>query len=1028
MLSLFVILVSGVAWADPVPVYDSETESSETRLAPEEAAKGFRVPEGFQVGVFAAEPDVRNPIACAHDGRGRLWVAENFTYAENQFDLRLQDQILIFEDKDGDGHFDGRKIFTDDIQMLTSVEVGTDGVWAMCPPRLIFIPDRDHNDRPDGPAEAVLDGFHVPRESYHNFANGLRWGPDGWLYGRCGGTAIGRVGAPGTPDEIRTPIHGGIWRYHPGSKAFEVLCHGTTNPWGHDWNEVGELFFINTVNGHLWHCIPGAHLQRPHTLDPNPRAYELIEMHADHWHWDTTKDWMDSRKVTGEHDRKGGGHAHSGVSIYLGDNWPDSYRGRLLTINLHGRRMNVERLEREGSGYVGRHEPDTLFAADPWFRGLDLTYGPDGGLLVLDWCDAGECHERTGVHRTSGRIYKVTAGIPPKTPPPDVTVASARQLLDWHQRKNEWYPRMARRELVRRAERKEDLAEIRRGLRELFAKDDSTVNKLRALWSSWVIGDVNERQLMNLLSHPAAPVRVWAVRLLGDAWPIDTINGPSHESLARAPIDGKLLETFMASASSENSPEVRLAWASMLQRLPVANRASLAGVLSTRGEDADDHNLPLMLWYGLIPVADFQPAALAEIGARTRIPLLRKLIARRFAEDLEKSPAALNQLVDKSAGGDIVAQTAVIDGMLEGLAGWASATPPASWPRFRESTVSSPELSDRIRELDALFGDGRALDQVRALVFDDKADLNRRLVALQTLIRKRPDDLRQMCEKLLDVRFLNTVAAKGLAEFDDAAIGDLLAKRYFKFHQSERPAVIEALVSRRTFARSLLDQMSSGKIPRSDLSAGQARQIRNMGDAELTQRVNDVWGEVRDSSVESQALMAQWKSKLTVECLKQADRGAGRVVFNKICATCHRLHGPGGAIGPDLTGAGRHNIDYLLQNIIAPSDVVPVDYRVTLVTTTDGRVLSGVIVAKTEQTITLQTATEKMTISRDRIDETSPSTLSLMPEGLFKSLTDDQVRDLIAYLMHPTQVALPAGAGSDIGSSIPATPARPGTK
>ena len=182
----------------PAP-FDTEPKSSGLPLSPEEAAKGFQVPPGFRVTVFAAEPDVRNPIAMTWDGRGRLWVAENYTYADRKttFDFSLRDRVLIFADTDHDGRFDERTVFTDDVQLLTSVEVGRGGVWLMTPPQLIFIPDKDRDDRPDGEPVVVLDGFTPSRDSYHTFANGLRWGPDGWLYGRCGASSPGRSGCPG---------------------------------------------------------------------------------------------------------------------------------------------------------------------------------------------------------------------------------------------------------------------------------------------------------------------------------------------------------------------------------------------------------------------------------------------------------------------------------------------------------------------------------------------------------------------------------------------------------------------------------------------------------------------------------------------------------------------------------------------------------------------------------------------------------------------------------------------------------------
>ena len=140
---------------------------------------------------------------------------------------------------------------------------------------------------PDGPPEVVLDGFTVPPENYHNFANGLRFGPGRLALRPLRRVESGRIGVPGTPAEQRIPLRGGSGAITRSAKSSRCLSSGTTNPWGHDWDEHGELFFINTVNGHLWHVIPGAHFVRPHTIDPNPRAYELIDQHADHWHFDT---------------------------------------------------------------------------------------------------------------------------------------------------------------------------------------------------------------------------------------------------------------------------------------------------------------------------------------------------------------------------------------------------------------------------------------------------------------------------------------------------------------------------------------------------------------------------------------------------------------------------------------------------------------------------------------------------------------------------------------------------------------------
>ena len=1047
---------------------DTERDVGAGPMLAEEAAAKFRVPPGFKVTVFAAEPDVRNPIAMAWDHRGRLWVAENFTYADSKVkhDYSLRDRVVIFEDRDGDGRHDKRTVFTDDVQLLSSVELGYGGVWLMCPPQLLFIPDRDGDDKPDGEPQVLLDGFVPALENYHTFANGLKWGPDGWLYGRCGASSPGRIGIPGCADADRVPLFGGIWRYHPRRRTFEVLCHGTTNPWGMDWNEHGEAFFINTVNGHLWHLIPGAHFKRPHSIDPNPRCYEMIDMHADHWHWDTGKDWSDSRKATGEHDRLGGGHAHIGAMIYLGDNWPADYRGRLLTLNMHGRRANVERLEREGSGYVARHEPDTLFAADPWFRGIDLSYGPDGGVFVLDWSDTGECHDHTGVHRSSGRIFKVTHGEPQRVTIPDLSKLPTADLLALLSHKNEWFRRHAQQVLtesvlpsppwgegpgvrggagvserdsksVDRADRPAPLTPLPEGERgtkmsadllAMFNNAPDIPTKLRAMWTMFTTERCDRSFLIAQLRHSDEHVRTWAVRLLLDDVPLDTIFGVQlrdflpyvdsqglwdHGITGRREarlIDDRLLAELVELAATDESGLVRLALASSLQRISVFQRLRLAEPLVAREVDADDHNLPLLIWYGLMSAHDAGDSNwVAKLAVKCRIPTIRKFIARRFAEEIDERPVPINDLITAVAASRSASFEAdILVGITEGLAGWRKAPKPAAWDDVQKRLAKSEDaaIRDRVRDLSVLFGDGRALDEVKRLALDNKADLTLRRAALQTLIDNKPPDLRAICEQLLGVRYLNATALRGLSLFDDPAIGDKLAKSVRSFHPTERPAVVDTLASRPAFARALLNEIAAGKIAATDLTPIHARQIRSFDDEQLTKRLTELWGELRDSPDDKRQLIAHLKTQLTPESLAAADRSQGRVLFNTACAACHRLYGHGGTIGPDLTGAGRQNIDYLLGNIVDPSAAVAADFRMSVVVLKDGRVLNGIVAAKTAKTLTLQTAKERLTLSHDDVDEVRLSSVSLMADGLLQPLKETQIRDLIAYLMSRSQVPL----------------------
>jgi putative membrane-bound dehydrogenase-like protein len=577
-----------------------------------EATKRMKLPEGFSATLFAGEPDVRQPIALAIDDRGRLWVAECYSYPNWKPEGR--DRIVIFEDTDGDGRHDRRKVFWDRGNYLTGLELGFGGVYVCCCPHLLFIPDKNGDDVPDGPPQVLLDGWS--KEGVHNVLNGLTWGPDGWLYGCNGITAPSKVGRPGAPPEKRLDIACGIWRYHPTRHDFEVVCHGTTNPWGLDFNDVGEAFFTNCVIGHLWHMVPGAHYKRMFGQDYNPHVYDLIEACSDHLHWGGG-DWTSSRGGKGIHSAPGGGHAHSGCMVYLGDNWPDRYRNTVFQCNIHGNRVNNDVLAREGSGYVGKHGQDFLLANDEWFRGLHLTYGPDGAVYVLDWSDTGECHEKDahGAHHDSGRIYKISYGKPRPAAKVDVAKLTDDELVGLQLHKNDWYVRHARRQLQEREAAGKNMLSACVRLHDMYEKQTSVDRRLRALWALHVTEGSNEDFLTEQLGAVDDNLRAWAIRLLCD--------DPGRKASEAA------VKKFLKMAREDKSPLVRLYLASALQRLPLAERWELAAALVAHGEDAADHNLPLMIWYGIEPLVPADPRRAVTLATQCKIPLVRQFIARR---------------------------------------------------------------------------------------------------------------------------------------------------------------------------------------------------------------------------------------------------------------------------------------------------------------------------------------------------------------------------------------------------------------
>lgn len=1004
----------------------TNTEKTELPLTPAaEALRGMKVPDGFSVSLFASEPDVNQPIALATDDRGRLWVAENYTYAERStnFDDGMRDRIVILEDEDNDGEADRRTVFWDQGRRLTSVETGYGGVWVLDAPNLLFIPDRNGDDVPDAEPVVMLDGWddHAVR---HNIVNGLRWGPDGWLYGRHGIMATSLVGRPGATPDQRRALNCCVWRFHPTRHTFEVVCEGATNSWGMDWDADGELFFINTVIGHLWHAVPGAYFRRMYGEHFNPHVYEVIEQTADHFHWDTTEAWSDLKKIgiTKTTDQAGGGHAHSGMVIVPPGLWGEKYDHSVLAINLHGQRINRDRLVRDGATYSGRHAEDFLLTDDPWFRGVELHFGPGGVLYIADWSDVGECHENDGVHRTSGRIYRVAPSSRSRESSLSVDLRDRplHELLDACRRSTDpWIVRHSLRLLAERPSMQAaDPAQLSKKddhqLKEIFGRwlksadgrgadakmarskyADVTVNEI--LMAN-ALGLVTRERLVELLSVPVEHIKVWAIRLLTD----------------RQQFEPDVLAAFDRLAAEDESGLVLTYLCAALQKMPHGYRWPLATALGRREEFANDRVYPLMLWYGIEPAVIAHPDAAVKMVRSCQIPKVREFIARRAAGELERQPTTLEMLIreaDLQRNNDALTLD-LLRGMNAALRGWRTAPEPKGWNDFAQarSDSSVEEIRRLNRELSVVFGDGRALDELQKLAKDSSTSLEERRSAIRALVLARDKTLVPYLQNLLSNRDLARDAIHGLAAFGNEETPGLLVSRFGGLRTAARREAINTLVSRPSFAAVLLDAVHESRIPRDSVSAFQLRQMLSYGDDAISRRVEELWPELARQSEEKAARINELRSLLDMETLAQADTSQGRWLFSRSCANCHTLFGEGKKIAPDLTGAQRHNLNYLLENIVDPSATVSKNFQMRIVLLEDGRVFNGVPLAKSEKTITIQTATDQVVVQRDEIEAMRDSNLSMMPENLLKILNDEQIRDLIGYLMSPTQVPLPANA------------------
>ena len=943
-------------------------------LPPEEAAAAMILAPGFRANVFAAEPDVVQPVSFCIDDRGRLIVAEALNYGE--WKPTGQDRIVILEDSDGDGRADSRKLFYEGLNYVTGIEVGFGGVYVMSPPSLYFIPDRDGDDKPDGPPEVLFDGFGH-KESRHNLANGFTWGPDGWLYAGHGRTSPSDVGRPGTPAEQRIHCDGGVYRIHPTRLVFENFADGTTNPWGVDFDDYGQCFVSNCVNPHLFHMIQGGHYEPWRGRPSSQYAYERLPTIADHLHFPANKPSA-MRGETDEVLAMGGGHAHCGTLIYLGDMFPERYRNTAFMCNVHGRRINNDILKRKGSGYTASHGPDFMISADPWFMGVTLRTGPDGSLFVSDWSDTGECHTYKPMTAT-GRIYRISYGEPKPRPPVNIAKLSDAELVELQQHRNDWYVRHARRNLQERSAapgwKSFDVHAALRAQVRNFQLDEP--RRLRALWALWVTAGIDDNELVIRFNDPSAYVRAWSIRFLFET-----------------PKPPRVLEEFRKFDARVPSLVERLEWASALQRMPRSEEHFwLAAELMSEIDSASDANLPLMIWYGIEAQLAGEDRDLYRLAIlqNCRVPLIREFAGRRIFDDalLNKRIHEVGPVLEFLTKSDPDVQKDLLKGAQEALRGQRNLPMPDEWPTAysKLSQSESAEVREGAIVVALTFGDPKAVADLKKTVSTSDSRESRR-AALQTLIDHQVPELAAFLHEHLNDSVLQDLALRGLARYDHPQNAPLILAIYPRLAPSHKQDALATLAARKASAEALLTSMESKAIPASDVSAYVARQLHALGDQALSERLRKLWGDVRDTAPERQKQIARLKDQLSPTALATADLRNGRMVYSKTCQNCHKLYGEGGTIGPDLTGSNRSNLDYLLSNIIDPSAEIGRDYRMSLLQLADGRTLTGMILERTPARVALQTATEKLVIPAGDIEDTKDSALSMMPEGQLNTLVE----------------------------------------
>lgn len=993
-------------------------------LKPEAARDAMTVPPGFSVDLVAAEPRIHQPVAFTFDTEGRIWVAEAHTYPIRAAEGAGADRIVILEDTNADGNFDSRKVFIEGLNLVSGLEVGFGGVWVGAAPNLLFIPDRDGDDVPDSAPITLLDGWGY--QDTHETLNAFNWGPDGWLYGCQGIFTHSNIGKPGTPDVERTPFNAGVWRYHPVRHEFEVFANGTSNPWGVDFDDHGQALITACVIAHSFHMVQGGRYQRQAGRHFDPYTFDDIKTIADHVHYAGNigdHAWW-GRNEPVEDDATslaGGGHAHCGAMIYLGDNWPKSYRNTLMMANIHGNRINLDHPRRDGSGFILSHGRDVIFANDPWFRGINLRYGPDGSVYLIDWYDPNACHRSSPDiwDRTNGRLYRVRYGdIKPSLI--DLAGEDDGALFELHEHENDWFVRAARRVLQARhtvleatPDAKGDSgssaskASLRSGLwRRVVDANRPSDRRLRYLWTAHVIQPINDQEVVLLLSDVDPNVRAWALQLSTDR-PMGS--GPAEKTVDAA--GGMLLTPEVLAAAvhltnTEKSPRVRLYLASLLQRVAITQRWELAEGTVRDADNAIDKNIPLMVWYGIAPLVAEDPSRAIDLAAATQIPLVRQFIYRRAGMD----PKLLAPLVAKLADGVAppIAKEMVAE-LRRGAEHWGRIQPPPRWSDVVAKLASTEDADVRqaVRFLSITFGDASIFPMLRAAAIDSAQPIAARRESLAALAQGRDPELLALAMSLVDDPAIRGDAIPLLARFDSDKVANKLLAAYASWPAENRRAAIDVLISRPPLAHRLLDAIADKQVSGTELTALHVSRIGQLGDEGLVERLGQLWGTVRPTSEQLRGEIEKLAKTLTPAVIQKSDKFHGRELYAKSCGQCHKMFGEGGKLGPDLTGADRGNIRYWLENILDPNAVVGKDYQTLTALTDDGRVITGLLREETDVAIVLEDAEKRVTLPRSEIESLAPTSKSLMPEGLLQSLTPDQIASLVAYLQSPGQVPLP---------------------
>ncbi len=977
-------------------------QDGSAKPTPAESLAQFQVAPGLRWDLAATEPMVRQPLNIHFDERGRMWVVQYLQYPfpaglkVTKYDQYLRaiydkvpppppnhfkgaDRITILESTRGDGTFDKAKDFVSDLNIARSVVTGRGGVWVLNPPYLLFYPDKNRDDIPDGPPEVKLSGFGL--EDTHSGANSLAWGPDGWLYGAHGSTC--------TADIKGVKFLGqAIWRYHPVSGDFEVFAEGGGNTFSVEFDAQGRVFSgSNYGQTRGLHYAQGALYIKgwsKHGPAMNPYRFGWFE-HMAH---------------------KGYEPRFPQAMLYYEGGAIPQYEGHIVVGMALTSRVMASQVARDTSTFQTADIETSVLSSNRWFRPVDMKTGPDGAIYFADWCDSRLSHldPRDTWDKESGRIYRLSAtGAKVGWEKMDYTKLSGDELIKLLSHPNKWHRQTALRVLWDRGDKSlvpklkalvlakaspSPLGGERAGVRG----DDNHL-ALEAFWAVNASGGFDDTFALQTLKHPNEMVRYWTIRLLGDRKRVTPLQQAA----------------LLATAKSEPVAEVRAQLASSVTRLPGNDALPITRELLLRNEDVTDKHVPLLLWWAVeSKCATDRDAILRMLEDSTfwHAPIVQKFIIARLGQRFTaertdanlETAAKLFALAPSPADAD-----ELIKGMEAGLQGDPVKSVPAALSKKVAELWASRAPTPTLISFAVRLGHAPAAEAALARITDAKVSEADRRKTITLLAERRVDAAVPTFLKLL--RFEKSDALRldlinALQRFASPDIARELLDLYPGFPAKLRDTAQAALASRPDWSRRLLAAVDEGQLKKEQISIANLLAITAFKDAASDALIKKHWGRLTKSSEEKEAQIAKVRKLLAGP---KGDAKVGHEVFKLACAVCHMMNKEGGKIGPDLTGYERDNLDFILPAIVDPSLAIREEYIGFNITTTDEQTLTGLVTELTKTSVTLlDTAGSKTVLSRTNIKEMKASHTSLMPEGLLDAMTEQQVRDLFAYFMAGT--------------------------